>query len=208
MDFKLEPVIEELKKRRKIFVSEADLQLEMALVIKEVYPKAKVRLEFCPVFDPNMHIDILVMLGEKWYPIELKYKTRECGHDIDNEAFYLKSHGAQPEGCYFYLKDIQRIEKDREAMPKFERGYTMFLTNDMYYPGGAKKSNCKYKEFSLGDGEIKTGKMKWADGSSALGKKSTRDPITLKGKYPIKWQTYSILDDSEAGTFKYVVNEI
>lgn len=208
MDFKFEPVIEELKKRRKIFVSEADLQLEIALIIRDIYPKAKVRLEFHPVFDPNIHIDILVVLNGKWYPIELKYKTLDCEHDVDDEAFYLKKHGAQSEGCYLYLKDIQRIEKDKEAIPEFKHGYTMFLTNDMSYTRGAKKADCNYADFSLGDGEVKTGKMEWGAGSSALRRKSICSPITLKGKYPMKWQTYSVLDDSKAGTFKYVVNEI
>lgn len=37
-----------------------------------------------------MHIDILVIMNNKWYPIELKYKTKGCKKIIDNEIFNLK----------------------------------------------------------------------------------------------------------------------
>ena len=71
-------IVDRLKNRRKIFVSEADFQLELAWTIKENYPNAKIRLEYCPSFDLNMHIDILVIMNNKCYPIELKYKPKGC----------------------------------------------------------------------------------------------------------------------------------
>ena len=80
-------IVDKLKERRKIFVSEADFQLELAWTIKENYPNAKIRLEYCPTFDLNMHIDILVIMNNKWYPIELKYKTKGCKKIIDDEIF-------------------------------------------------------------------------------------------------------------------------
>lgn len=76
--FDIKLVIDKLRNKRKIFVSERDLQLEMALTIKKLYPNAKIRFEYCPSFDLNMHIDILVIIDSKWYPVELKYKTRGC----------------------------------------------------------------------------------------------------------------------------------
>ena len=54
----------------------------MAWIIKEEYPNAKVRLEYCPSFDLSMHIDILVIIDSKWIHIELKYKTKECIKNI------------------------------------------------------------------------------------------------------------------------------
>ena len=68
--------MQKLKEKRTIFVSEADFQLELAWIIKDEYPNAKVRLEYCPAFDLSMHIDILVIIDRKWIPIELKYKTK------------------------------------------------------------------------------------------------------------------------------------
>ena len=80
--FNIELIISKLKEKRKIFVSEADFQLEMAWIIKEQYPNAKVRLEYCPTFDFSMHIDILVIIDNRWIPIELKYKTMVCNKTV------------------------------------------------------------------------------------------------------------------------------
>lgn len=65
-----------MRTRRKVFSSEADFQLALAWTIKDVYrDSVDVRMEYCPDFDLNMHIDIVVFVGDKWIPIELKYKT-------------------------------------------------------------------------------------------------------------------------------------
>ena len=69
-------IMDKLKTKRTIFFSEADLQHELAWIIKEEYPNSKVRLEYCPQFDLKMHIDILVIIDNKWIPIEIKYKTK------------------------------------------------------------------------------------------------------------------------------------
>ena len=63
--FDIENIISKLQNKRPVFVSEADLQFEMALIIKDEFPNAKIRLEYCPSFNPNMHIDILVIIDNK-----------------------------------------------------------------------------------------------------------------------------------------------
>ena len=93
--FDIYKIIGKLKNKRQIFTSEADFQLELAWIIKEEYPNTKVRLEYCPSFDLNMHIDILVIYDNKWIPIELKYKTKCCNKLINGEIFNLKNHGAK-----------------------------------------------------------------------------------------------------------------
>ena len=128
IDFDMDLIVNKLKQKRKIFVSEADFQLEVAWVIKENYPDAKIRLEYPPSFDLNMHIDILVIMNNKWYPIELKYKTKGCKKIIDDEIFVLKNHSAKDVNSYLYLKDIMRIEKIRDNAKEFDTGYTMFIT--------------------------------------------------------------------------------
>lgn len=44
IDFDMDLIVNKLKQKRKIFVSEADFQLELAWAIKENYPNAKIRL--------------------------------------------------------------------------------------------------------------------------------------------------------------------
>lgn len=201
-------VIAKLKAKRKVFVSEADLQLEMAWIIKEEYPYAKVRLEYCPEFDLSMHIDILVMFNDKWIPIELKYKTKGCCKNVDNEIYNLKNHSAKDVNCYLYLKDIQRIEKIRQNAPEFVEGYTVFVTNDLSYAKPPKKPDCVYKQFSLENNIIKNGVLNWSEKASKGTKKNCEIPICLQGDYVMSWKTYSKLDDTNTGQFIYLINKI
>jgi len=208
MEFNINRVIGKLSERRKIFVSEADFQLELAWTIKEEYPEAKIRLEYCPQFNMKMHIDILVVLDGKWIPIELKYKTRDCAKMVDGEAFILKEHSAKDVNCYLYLKDIQRIEEIRDNVNEFEVGYTVFLTNQLNYLVPPRKEDCVYKEFSLHDGAEKTGILQWSENTGEGTKKNNESPIVLKGTYPVKWEAFSALDETKTGVFKVLINEV
>lgn len=208
IDFDMDLIVNKLKQKRKVFVSEADFQLELAWVIKENYPDAKIRLEYPPSFDLNMHIDILVVIDNKWYPIELKYKTKGCKKIIDDEIFNLKNHGAKDVNSYLYLKDIMRIEKVRNNINNFGNGYTMFITNDLSYMKKPLKDNCVYREFSLEDRIVKKGKMFRSKNASKGTMKNCEEPIILNDSYNINWKCYSKLDNENTGTFIYVINEI
>ena len=200
--------IVELKKKRPIFVSEADFQLELAWILKDKYPSAKVRCEYAPSINPDMHIDILVIIDGKWIPIELKYKTKGCSKEFDGDTYHLKNHGAKDVNCYLYLKDIQRIESVRENVPVFEEGYTIFITNEKSYLKPPQKMNCVYADFALAEGVEKCGIMDWAEGTGAGTKRGMEKPIELLSSYLMQWEEYSELDDSNTGTFWYLVNHI
>lgn len=206
--FRLEPAIAELQRRRKIFVSEADFQLELAWIIKEQYPEARVRLEYCSEFAPNVHLDILVIINGRWIPIELKYKTKGCCKTVDGEVFNLKNHSAKDVNCYLYLKDLQRIEYIRTRAPEFLEGYTIFITNDLSYTKKPLKENCIYQQFSLEDGTVKTGLLDWSASAGEGTKKNCQNPITLQDSYPLKWREYSRIDDTQTGTFVYLASKI
>ena len=201
-------IMQKLKEKRTIFVSEADFQLELAWIIKDEYPNAKVRLEYCPAFDLSMHIDILVIIDRKWIPIELKYKTKGCYKNVYGDIYNLKNHGAKDVNCYLYLKDLQRIEKIRENAPDFAEGYVIFLTNELSYAKEPRKSDCVYKEFSLENGIIKRGILNWSENASAGTKKNCETPICLKSDYIMKWSTYSQIDNTNTGTFLYLKNKV
>lgn len=206
--FDIDKIISRLKEKRQIFVSEADFQLEMAWIIKYEYPDAKVRLEYTPQFNSDMHIDILVIIKNSWIPIELKYKTKGCTKELDDEFYNLKNHGAKDVSCYKYLKDIQRIESIRTDTFKFVEGYTVFITNDLSYIRKPAKENCVYKDFSLEEGIVKTGILNWAENTGAGTKKNCEEPIKLEGKYKVHWEVFSKIDDTPTGTFVYLANRI
>lgn len=206
--FDINLVMEKLKSKREIFVSEADFQLELAWIIKEQYPDALVRLEYCPYFNPSMHIDILVIIDNQWIPIELKYKTKGCNKKIGSETFILKNHGAKDINCYLYLKDLQRIESIKDTALEFFEGYTIFLTNDLTYIKKPSKPDCVYKDFSLEDGITKQGTLDWSENTGEGTRKNCEEPIVLKNNYPIKWQEYCKVDGTNTGRFVYLVNKI
>ena len=216
MSIDMTEVIKTLQGKRQIFCSEADFQLEMAWVIKEMYPDAKVRLEYVPTFNDKMHIDILVFISNKWIPIELKYKTKNSKKGAledkkTQEVFNLKNQGAKDIGCYLYLKDIMRIESiKQEVKNNFEEGYAVFLTNDKTYLESPQNNDCVYKEFSLQHGITKHGELKWAEHAGDWTKKGgIEDPIILKGIYKMEWKEFSNVNEERSdGTFYYLVTKI
>lgn len=201
-------IMRQLSQWRPIFHSEADFQFSLAWIIKEKYPDCEIRLEFVPEFNLNLHLDILVILDGKWIPIELKYTTKKCIKNIKDEIYVLKEQGAKDLGCYNYLKDIMRIEQFRDRADKFIEGYTIKITSEMTYLKESKKADCIYADFSIAEGSIKTGLMNWASNTGSGTKKAAENPILLSGVYPIHWKNYSKIDDSNSGTFMYLVNTI
>ena len=209
MNFDICKLIKDLSSKRKIFVSEADFQLELAWLIKEQYPNAKVRLEYCPQFNPSMHIDILVIINEQWIPIELKYKTKGCKKFIDDEYYDLKNHSAKDVNCYAYLKDIQRIEFVKENEDTFKEGYAILLTNELSYMKIPSSPNVNYYEFSIHEGNLKHGVLDWSKNTSDGTKgRECKNPIILSGEYRMKWNDYSKIDETSTGCFKVLINKI
>ena len=197
--FSVNDIISSLKKKRKAFVSEADFQLELAWEIQEKYKeKAQVFCEYVPFFDTSMHIDILVIMGKEWIPIELKYKTRKANVEIyDPLSYQLKEQGAKDHACYDYLKDISRIEEIKQQLENsedytFEQGYAIFLTNQHNYKDEPNKS-VMYYNFSVFENRIieKEESLAW-NGKPSAGTTAKREkPIILKNKYEFNWTDYN-----------------
>lgn len=201
--------MQRLMDKRKIFHSEADFQFSLAWEIQSIYTDANVRLEYCPAsINSSIHIDILVVLNNKWFPIELKYKTLETSIEINSESYQIKKHGAQDQGRYDYLADVSRIEYLSRLMREYEKGYAIMLSNDPSYWKENNRSNTVYRAFKLSDGVEKSGRMEWAPHTGASTKKGREKPIDLNGSYIMDWKQYSKLSEANNGEFKYVVSEV
>lgn len=207
--------LEELKKERPVFASEADFQFSLGWKIKELYEDCSVVFEFPPKFskvhpsDKSIHIDIVVAKDGKYMPIELKYKTAEVkSYQRDGITFNLKKQGAGNLGCYDYLFDIERIEKFRsEYSIEFEEGYAIFLTNDLFYLQAPKKKNCDYAAFSIHKGaNIKPGTKSWL--SIKNKRKAYQDPVVIKSSYRIEWEKYSELEIDDNRMFFLTIAKI
>ncbi len=213
-------VIQRLSKRRPVFCSEADFQLEFAWQIKLIYGnKYEIKLEYPQADDSGnnnrkMHIDILLIdsATDKWIPIELKYKTK--GDDIKCKKtgfiYNLANQGAKDIGCYDYLYDIQRIEKLKDLKKdKFEIGYAIILTNEMSYTNKPRGEGCFYKEFSIHQDAVKHGDLKWDKNTGSGTKRGREEGIHLDGTHTINWEEYSHPDKNDSNkVFKYAVCKV
>ena len=209
MHLDIEKVINKLSNKRPVFFSEADFQHELNNILREEYPEASIRLEYKRYVEPIVHLDVLVVIDyDKWFPIELKYRTKDFIGTVNGEEYNLKNQGAKDIGSYLYLKDIQRIEEIKEKEARFVEGYTIFITNDLAYTKAPTKANANYNEFSLENGTVKTGVLNWSKETGECTKKGYEDSIILKSEYPIEWKEYSKLSDIENGTFMYLCNTI
>lgn len=133
-EFSIEYIISKLKAQKKEFKDEREFQLAMATLIKEIYQnEVTVCIEFCPIFDFSIKIDILVIMNNRWYPIELKYRKKDL---IDD-----KNKGGYTQQRQNIFIDIERIKKIKSFENKygnnfkFGNGYAIFLTNDGFYLG-------------------------------------------------------------------------
>lgn len=207
MIFSLDSVMDELKKERKIFHSEADFQFSLAWKIKEIYPTCSIRLEYCLSLEKKIYIDVVVKYNDKVYPIELKYKSKKVLVLDNGEQFNLKNHGAQDLGKYDFVKDIKRIEDFSLVFPDFDKGFVIWLTNDKNYWQAPKTTNHFYSQFSVHDGNVKRGNLMWI-GNPGLGTiKGRESGIDLKGEYRIVWKPYSSFDVNKT-EFKYSLIEV
>ena len=160
--FDIEKIAREVIAER-VYVSEADFQLNFAMKISREYPQAQVRCEYPVIEDKKRkHIDIVVELDGKLYPIELKYRTKLLRVKDGATDVILANHSAHDDGCYKYLCDVERIGKLRDggfgpSSQSFGEGYAIFLTNDEKYIKECY-TNISYKAFLINHGVNSTGK--------------------------------------------------
>jgi hypothetical protein len=202
-------VIQALSHKRKIFVSEADFQFSLAWQIQQQYPKADIRLEYCPVeIDPSMHVDILVKMDDSHIPIEVKYFKMGCDVIVEGERFILKNQGAQDIARYDFLKDITRIEKLIQADSKFSQGYVVLLTNDPTYRNAPVSAKTCDAQFRIHKDALKSGELSWDERTGKGTMLGREKPLSIRGNYLMDWQDYSKIDESRAGSFRLLCLQI
>lgn len=205
----IKQILVELGEKRQIFHSEADFQHSLACKFYENKTKLgikEIRLEWRSfINEKNDYIDIiLVTKNDELIPIELKYKTKKTNKikDQNKEEFELKDHGARDLGGYGFIKDIERIESFIEKYTeKSNKGYVIFLTNDLNYIKRPSNKEVCYINFSIHQFRKLKKTLNW------IGEKKSwkKDPINLNGEYEINWEDYSTLENQK---FKFILLEI
>lgn len=199
--------INNISKARHIFHSEADFQFAFAWELQKTLPDAEIRLEYCPAFARDMHIDIFVIENGSTYPIELKYKSKRIEATDNYDYFSLKNHGAQDINRYAFLYDIKRIESMKNFDKHFVSGYAIMLTNDPSYWKKSFKENSIDADFKIHEGRDVYGTLSWSEKAGGTTKGHNR-PIELEGKYTMHWQNFSYIPETKNGTFMINIVEV
>ena len=231
-------IMEEFSKDSRIFTNEKQFQFELGKALEKKTGQ-KVLFEVLSIDNPStdkkkkkLYTDLVIDFGNKKFVcIELKYKSAEkptaktipAGYDVTKEAFQYGNslvfpQGAEDEGSYFFLQDVERLEKLVDGKIYFrldegntvEKSYAVILTNSKKYWEGTKKDDSAWSDFQLTakkDGTQRNRKeMKWKEGT----KHSNWPPIKLRGVYPCDWTPYLEGKDTydTVYPFQYMVWEI
>ena len=201
-----------VRRQRLAFYSEADFQFSFAEEIKEQFKgDAKIYLEHPLISDGKARFDIIVDIGNRVFPIELKYKTRKITVPKHGIIPPFEFSGRQSNAANLaraeLLYDIQRLE-DLRGIRGFGKGYAIWLTNDHKYWGWDwknKETKPRGTKFDVSHGETKKGSLQWEAGTK-IGERGKN--VFLKDSYKIEWEEYSQVPDEPYGILKYAIIEV
>lgn len=204
MDLDLVAVVSALAEQRLVFHSERDFQHALAWQIQLTYPQAQIRLEPRP--RRNLHLDLLVRMGERRIAVELKYLVAALHASVGGELFDLPHQSANDISCHDVIKDITRVEA-LLADGYADEGCVVVLTNDRSYWQPSSRPDTIDAAFRLHEGRILAGRLAWAAraGHGTTVKRDT--PLQLAGQYPCQWRDYSEvgLPNGQVARFRYLL---
>jgi hypothetical protein len=206
-------IIQELSTTRPVFHSEADFQLELGALLAQKGHSVRMEKSYHQIgLYAKIELDIEL---DNSIAIELKYKTQLFSTTIEDENFELKLHGAANLGRFDALDDARRVSLLTQApSTKIKKGFTVFLTNDIYYwqyDGAGSMS----EQFSLLEGrKLKAGSsLNWVGNSfnpNSLSKKrmSPYAPLSIDFNETIEWHDYTHFDKKKNGYFRFFVLDV
>jgi hypothetical protein len=201
----IQVINEALESREDFFTREQEIQIYLADYLNRKNLFDKIYLEYhipsnsivnYPWKDSNnIYIDIVILSGNKYYPVEIKYKTKSQTVSLTLfgtlSPVVLGHHGAQNIGCYDFWKDIKRLELFEENFENVDQGIMLFVTNDPCYLQPPRNNEVGYAQFSIEQSrEIESGTI--LDWNGALSISVNRPPITLKRDYSLKWNELNL----------------
>ena len=190
MAFDVHGIMRDLAADRPLFHSEADFQFALAWQVREQVPNCRVRLEFKPLLNEPLYLDI--WLADSGTAIELKYKTQQLLTLAGGELYSLQSHGAHNHSRYDFLSDVQRLEQVLQEHRSAKRGFAVLLTNDRsYWEEPTRDNKPDDGAFRLHQGKEMFGTLSWSHADKLKAKRKRVEPISLSGRYRARWHDYS-----------------
>lgn len=217
----------------QIFISEKDLVFCFGLFLHKKFPDATIKFEFpftiaysynskvVNVKDKDKcksgYLDLYVILNEKTYGFEFKYKTKEMSVQNDLLSFKLKNQGAQDLLRFEFRKDIHRLEylKQNTNKPKIDIGFAILLSNDNTLYNNEEKETADIELRFSDEIPIQGGSFNWhPKDKNASWLKEPKFTMDLKLRtegYEIKWYKYIEYQNnlnSMNCTFKYCMVKV
>jgi len=200
--FDIHSVMEQLAARRPIFHNRAEFLGALASQIEETVPGCEVLVNCKPFPVPGRSLNI--WLPTEGVAIELKYPTRKLTTRWGEEEFALKDRARDVDqrDCVGGVQRLERVVSEDNAA---KTGFVVVLTNDLNYWNPPQRETIG-DAFRLEEGRALTGVLDW---SSRAGPGSVQGgmPITLTGKYHLRWRNYSTLSE-KYGQFRYLSVEV
>lgn len=195
-----------LSNNNRLFFNERDLQMHLAVYLKETSHYDNVEVEYFIPSDvlqgyedianeKKLYLDIVVSKDGVFVPIELKYKTKGAslkiarfGDPLEKHKNILTNQGAQDLGMYRFWKDIRRIELVRKRFTNVPGGVAVFVTNDNAYMNPPRSTSNNIL-FSMTEGCHSVQKQ-WSNVDCKLRDKF--HGFDVEAKYDIHWETKKV----------------
>lgn len=191
-----------LSTTRPVFHSEADFQLALAWQILSLHPQARIRLERRVLWQPTVALDVLIVLAEQTFALELKYLKANLQLELDGEPFDLRA-GAGDVERYDVLRDLVRLERvvNEEVA---NAGCALVLSNAASFWTGSPSRITGYDAFRIHEGRVLTGNLAWGPTAGPGTRTNRETEIQLRGSYECRWQPYSRLPSARNGELRYL----
>lgn len=204
-------VIAVLAVQRPVFHSEADFQHGLAWQLHTEAPAAPVRLEYRPLADRRMYLDIWMVTSEETLAIEVKYPTRATVLHVNDEKYELQNQAAHDSHHYDFWKDLARLEEVVQAYVSDHavRGYAVLLTNDSVYWKPPRKPDVADAAFRIHEGRtVSHETLSWSSRAAPGTTKDREQPVSVRGDYRMTWQDFSWPSRDRHGRFRFLMIEV
>ena len=211
--FEIDAVLTCLAKKRPVFHSECDFQIEFGWAVRAALPGAQVRAEWPPPSRPGWHIDLLAVEGSDRTLIELKYPTAQLDAIVGDEEFRLRA-GATDVSMASYWNDVARVEQAVLVDGVAGRGFAIMLTNEHLFWDEPRSQKVKFMQFHTHEGARHGPGMLECDPSASKSTRNQCPSCELLGGYTVHWQPYSDLGRLDgahvvgAGEFRFAAIEV
>jgi hypothetical protein len=180
-----------------------DLRSALAAELAAEYPDGR--------FETKQRISVALPRIDIWAEtprwtaaIEVIYRTKALNAVIGNERYQLKNHAAQDLARYDFVRDVVRLEGVASAVPGV-MAFALLLTNDPQYWREPTRRGVPVDEaFRLHEGAVLNGHRAWGLAAASGTTKGREHRLEVRGTYRVKWRDYAVVDDSAAGTFRYL----